>query len=176
MENIVCTVNGKPLEYLEYANSLHKSLQISLNKLNSNGKQAFLDLDINVNDDRKISCHLYQKPTEAGIIIKFLIWAPLHHNKNVIQESVHGSFNATFDWQSFDVALRKTQKIWSKNQFSTEWSSSIVDEKLDKKVTKESYSKIAFKRTTYQNYSNFSTEMSSNRCFLFEKRTFAKRP
>ena len=71
VENLVCTVKGKPLVYLEYANSLHKSLQISLNTPNSNGKQAFLELDINVNDDRKISCHWYQKPTEAGIIIKF---------------------------------------------------------------------------------------------------------
>ena len=87
----------------------------------------------------------------------------------MIQESVHSSFNATFDWQSFDVALRKTQKNWSKNQFSTEWSSSIVDEKLDKNITKESYSKIAFKRTTYQNHSNVSTEMSSNRCFCSKR-------
>ena len=46
-------------------------------------------------------------------------------------------FYATSDWQSFDVALKKNQEIWTENQFPTEWSSSIVNETLDKIVTKE---------------------------------------
>ena len=41
------------------------------------------------------------------------------------------------DWQSFDVALKKNQEIWNENQYPTEWSSSVVNETLDKIVTKE---------------------------------------
>ena len=55
----------------------------------------------------------------------------------MIQGTVHRTFNATSDWQSFDVSLKKNQEIWTENQYPTEWSSSIVNEKLDKIVTKE---------------------------------------
>ena len=50
---------------------------------------------------------------------------------------MHRIFNATSDWQSFDVALKKNQEIWTENQNPTEWSSSIINETLDKIVTKE---------------------------------------
>ena len=55
----------------------------------------------------------------------------------MIQGTVHRIFSATSDWQSFDVALKKNQEIWTKNQYPKEWSSSIVNETLDKIVTKE---------------------------------------
>ena len=55
----------------------------------------------------------------------------------MIQGTVHMIFYATSDWQSFDVALKKNQEIWTEIQYPTEWSSSIVDETLDKIVTKE---------------------------------------
>ena len=55
----------------------------------------------------------------------------------MIQGTVHRIFNATSDWQSIDVALKKNQEIWTENQYPTEWSSSIVNETLDKTVTKE---------------------------------------
>ena len=129
----LCTVKGNPLDYLEYANSLHKNLQFTLQTPNGSGDLAFLDLNINLNEDRKISCHWYQKSTDTGIILNFRSCAPLQHKKNVIQGTVHRIFNATSDWQSFDVAL----KIWTENQNPTEWSSSIVIETLDKIVTKE---------------------------------------
>ena len=55
----------------------------------------------------------------------------------MIQGTVLRIFNVTSDWQSFDVALKKNQEILTENQYPTEWSSSIVDESLDKIVTKE---------------------------------------
>ena len=56
---------------------------------------------------------------------------------------MHRIFNATSDWQAFDVALKKNQEIWTEIQYPTEWSSSIVSETLEKIVTKEiSHSKI----------------------------------
>ena len=56
----------------------------------------------------------------------------------MIQGTVHRIFNATNDWQPFDVSLKKNQEIWTENQYPTEWSSSIVNETLDKIVTKSS--------------------------------------
>ena len=54
----------------------------------------------------------------------------------MIQGSVHRIFNSTIDWQSFDVAFKKTQEIWTKNHYPIEWSSIIFTEKMDKIVRK----------------------------------------
>ena len=137
MDDIVCTVKGNPLDYLEYANSLHKNLQFILETPNGSADLAFLDLNINLNEDRKIICHWCQKSTDTGIILNFRSCAPLQHKRNVIQGTVHRIFNATSDWQSFEVALKKNQDIWTENQYPTEWSSSIVNGTLDKIVTKK---------------------------------------
>ena len=113
------------------------NLQFTLETQNGSGDLAFLDLNINLNEDRKISCHYYQKSTDIGIILNFRSCAPLQHKRNVIQGTVHRIFNATSDWQSFDVALKKNQEIWTENQYPKEWSSSIIHETLDKTVMKE---------------------------------------
>ena len=65
-DDIVCTVKVKSLDYLEYANSLHKNLPFTLETANGSGDMAFLDLNINLNEDRKISCHGYQKSTDTA--------------------------------------------------------------------------------------------------------------
>ena len=116
VDDIVCTVKGNPLDYLEYANSLHKNLQFTLETPNGSAELAFLDLNINLNEDRKISCHWYQISTDTGIILNFRSCAPLH-TKTVIQGTVHRIFNATSDWQSFDAALKKNQEILTENQY-----------------------------------------------------------
>ena len=97
VDDIVSTVKGNPLDYLEYANSLHKNLQFTLETPNGSGDLAFLDLDINLNEDRKISCHWYQKSTDTGILLNFRSSAPLQRKRNVIQGTVHKTFNATSD-------------------------------------------------------------------------------
>ena len=104
---------GNPLDYLEYRNSLHKNLQFTLETLNGSGDLAFLDLNINLNEDRKMSFHWYQKSTDTGIILNFRSCALLQHKRNVIQGTVHMIFNATSDWQSIDVAHKKNQEIWT---------------------------------------------------------------
>ena len=42
--DIELTVKGNPLDYLEYANSLHKNLQFTLEIPNGSGELAFLYL------------------------------------------------------------------------------------------------------------------------------------
>ena len=72
VDDIVCTVKGNPLDYLEYKNSLQKNIQLTLETTNGSGDLAFLDLNINVNEDRKMSCNWYRKSTDCGIILNFL--------------------------------------------------------------------------------------------------------
>ena len=119
VDDIVCTVKGNPLDYLEYANSLPKNFQFTLEKPNGRGDLAFLDLNINLQEDRKISCLWYQKSTDTGINLNFRSCVPLQHKRNVIQGTVYRIFNATSDWQPFDVALKKYQEIWTENQYPT---------------------------------------------------------
>ena len=53
VHDIVCTVKGDPLEYLDYASSLHKNLHFNLETPNGKEKLTFVDLNINVEDERK---------------------------------------------------------------------------------------------------------------------------
>ena len=106
MDDIVCTVKGKLLDFLELANSLHRTNNPLLRQTtNISDDLAFLDLNINLNVDRKIGCH---------------------------QRTVHRNFKATSDWQSFDVVPMENQEILTENQYPTEWSCSIVHETLVK--------------------------------------------
>ena len=77
VDDIVCTVKGSPLDYFEYANSLHNNLQFTFETENDNGDLTFLDLNINVIKDRTISSHWYQKSTDTGIILNFRSCAPI---------------------------------------------------------------------------------------------------
>ena len=69
VDDIVCTVKGKPLNYIEYTQSLHKHLPYALETPNGGEDVQFLDLNINENEDKKLSCHWYQKLTDSGIIL-----------------------------------------------------------------------------------------------------------
>ena len=71
------------------------------------------------------------------------------------------------DWQSFDVALKKNQEIWNENQYPTEWSSSLVNETLDKIVTKEKVTANHPKRNIILKKLKVLTIRSPNLGFLF---------
>ena len=104
VDDIVYTVKRNPVDYLEFANSLHKNLQFTLDTPNGSGDLTFINLNIKVINDRKLSCHWYQKQTDTGIILNFSSFAPFQHKKKVIQGTVHKTFKTSSDWQSFDVA------------------------------------------------------------------------
>ena len=89
VDDIICTVRGDPDEYLKFTNSLHNNLQFTLEKVNMEGNLAFHQINVNVSSKSNITCHWYQKPTETEIILNFRSCAPLQHNKNVIQGTVH---------------------------------------------------------------------------------------
>ena len=61
----------------ESDNFLHNNLQFTPETPNGSGDLTFLDLDLNVNEYRKISCQCYQKSTDTGIILSFRSCAPL---------------------------------------------------------------------------------------------------
>ena len=61
----------------------------------------------------KNSCQWYRKSTDNMEILNFLSCAPLQHKKNVIQRTEIRILKATSAWQSFDVALRRYQEIWT---------------------------------------------------------------
>ena len=54
MDHIVWTVTGKPPDYLEYASSLHKNLQFTLETPNGNEDLGFLDLNMKLNDEKNL--------------------------------------------------------------------------------------------------------------------------
>ena len=62
----MCTVKKNPLVYLEHAKALQKNLQFTLETAKADGNLAFLDLNINVTDEKQIICHWYQKSIAIG--------------------------------------------------------------------------------------------------------------
>ena len=51
----MCTVKGKPPDYPENANSLHKNVQLTIEAPNDNGDMEFLHLNTNINSEKKLA-------------------------------------------------------------------------------------------------------------------------
>ena len=56
MDDIVRTVRGGPGVVLEAANKLHANLQFTIEELDSNGNLAFLDLNVQMDAGKMITC------------------------------------------------------------------------------------------------------------------------
>ena len=56
VDDMVRTVKGDPWVVLEAANKLHPNLQFTIEELDKNGNLAFLDLNINVDSGKKVTC------------------------------------------------------------------------------------------------------------------------
>ena len=123
VDDFICTVRGDPDDFLKFANSLHNSLQFTLEKVNMEGNMAFLEKNVNVSSKSNITWQWYQKPTDTGLILNFRSCAPLQHKKNVIQGTVYRVFNDTSSWLAFDQALEINKTCWIKNQYPEDWSS-----------------------------------------------------
>ena len=130
MDDIVRAVKGDPGLVLEAAKKLHPNLQFTIEELDSNGNLAFLDLNVNVDSGKKITCRWYQKPTDTGTIQIFRGCAPLQYKRNVIEETVHGVFRSTSTWENFEQALEKNWKKWIENQYPKNWWDRVVFETL----------------------------------------------
>ena len=72
--------------------SLHENLQFTLEETNLEGNLPFLDLNINVLQDRGVTCTWYRKPTDAGLVLNYRTCAPTQCKRIVIQGHVHRMF------------------------------------------------------------------------------------
>ena len=89
MDDIVRRVKGDPGIVLEAANKLHPNLQFTIEELDSEGNLSFLELNVNVDSGKKVTCGLYQKHTDISTILIFRGCAPLQYKRNVIEGTVH---------------------------------------------------------------------------------------
>ena len=60
VDDFIRTVRGEPSCVLDAATS-PPNLQVSLEETKSEGNLPFLDLNINVSQDRRVTCNWYQK-------------------------------------------------------------------------------------------------------------------
>ena len=123
-------------EILKKSNKLHTNLEFTVERLD-NGSIPFLDMLVTLQEG-KVSTAWYQKPTDTGLILSFRSLAPTIFKKNIIQGTVHRIFNATFNWQIFDDALCRAQKIWENNQCPPQFTQPIVRATLSKLLGRES--------------------------------------
>ena len=132
MEDINRTVKDNPGVVLEAANKLHPKLQLTIEELDSNGNLASLDLKINLDSGKKVTCGWYQKPTDTGTILNFRCCAPLPYKRNVFEGTVRRILRSTSTWENFDRAFPKNRKHWIENQYPKNWLNRVVLETLNK--------------------------------------------
>ena len=59
MNDIVRTDKGDPGVVLEAAKNMHPNLKFNIEELDSNGNLAFLDLNVNVDSGKEVTCGWY---------------------------------------------------------------------------------------------------------------------
>ena len=88
-------VKSNSKKVLQIASILHPQLQFTIETLNALGNPAFLDLESNIDMDRRVSCGWYQNQQDTGTILKFRSCVALRYKKSVIEVTVHRVFRST---------------------------------------------------------------------------------
>ena len=132
VDDIVRTFRGEPSCLFKAANSLHPNLQFTLQKINSEENLPFLDLNINVSQDRRVTCSWYQKLKDTGTILNYRSCAPTQCKRSVIQGTVHRVFRSTSSWEQFDKAMETNRARWLINQYPENWSANVASDALCK--------------------------------------------
>ena len=102
VDNIICTVRCDLDMYLKFAKSLHKNLQITLEKMNTKECLVFLDFAVNMSNEKNFTCIWYQKSVNTIIVLNFCSCEPLQHKQSKIRAKVRTVFIATSNWLAFD--------------------------------------------------------------------------
>ena len=135
VDDVVRRVKGDPENVLRAANLLHPNLQFTIETPNTNGKLAFLDVQINIDKSKKISCGWYQKPTDTGTILIFRSCAPLQYKRSVIEGTVHRVFRSTSTWKEYDKAMQINSEQWLDNQYPISFLSQFASHALEKIIS-----------------------------------------
>ena len=115
VDDAVRTMKGDTEEVIWAADLLHPNLQFIIEKPNTPGKLAFLNLQISVDKKRKKNCECYQKPTDTVTILNFKCCALLQYKRSVIEGTVHRVFLSTSKWEDYDKAKEINRKQWLDN-------------------------------------------------------------
>ena len=89
------TVSVDPEIVSQAANKILRKSQFTLEKLGDEGNLAFLNLKLNVDLVKKVTCGWYQKPTDTGTILNFSSCDPLLNKRNVIDGALHRVLRST---------------------------------------------------------------------------------
>ncbi|XP_066911106.1 uncharacterized protein [Clytia hemisphaerica] len=119
---------------LESINSLHVSLRFTEER-EHNGNITFLDMLIQRNA-RKLSSTWYTKRTDTGLMMNFLVLAPVRYKKAVILGMIHGIYQACSSWKSFHESLEKAKTILINNQYPRSFYDPIIEKTLNKIIEK----------------------------------------
>ena len=87
--DILCKIiegKGKPILVRRGRQLIHQSFEHKIEH------KCILDLNINVLEDRDVTCTWYQKPTDAGLVLNYRTYAPTQYKRMVIQGHVHRIF------------------------------------------------------------------------------------
>ena len=89
------------------------------------------------NDNGKLSCTWYTKPTDTGLIMNFHALAPKRYKRSVVSGFIHRIYRACSDWKAFHESVERAKNILKKNQYPEAFYEPIIHETLTKIIQKD---------------------------------------
>ena len=136
MDDIITEKQAEEAEVkLAEINTLHPSLGFTMEK-EVEHRISFLEMGV-TNDNGKLSCTWYTKPTDTGLIMNFHALAPKRYKRSVVSGFIHRIYRACSDWKAFHESVEKAKNILKKNQYPEAFYEPIIHETLTKIIQKD---------------------------------------
>ena len=108
MDDIITEKQAEEAEVkLAEINTLHPSLGFTMEK-EVEHRIAFLEMGV-TNDNGKLSCTWYTKPTDTGLIMNFHALAPKRYKRSVVSGFIHRIYRACSDWKAFHESVERAK-------------------------------------------------------------------
>ena len=121
---------SKKAEKLAELNSLHPSLQFTMEEEDENNQLAMLDMKLS-NNDGQLSSTWYNKPTDTGLIMNYHSLAPKRYKRSVVSGFVYRIYRACSNWENFHTSLERAKKVLERNQYPPSFYEPIIESALN---------------------------------------------
>ena len=132
VDDIVRTmIRGSENPLLQFVNTLHSNLRITLEKEIAEHGLPFLDLELKKVGNSIVS-NWYRKENDTGVVLNSHATVPKIKLSGNISVFVHRIFNSTSNWVNFHSSWENAAKILSDNQYPSGFIASIFEATLSK--------------------------------------------
>ena len=159
------------LDFLDYLNSLHHSIEFTI-ECEENNIISFLDLQLIKNrDSGMLDITVYRKPTHSGAFTNYTSFIPHYFKVGLIKTLVCRAYRICSTWTLFHKEVEFITKTLMNNGYTRNFIQSIIHSSLTRYFTEYNYTKEGpgpLKLCFYLPYiedASFKIQGSINSCF-----------